>query len=31
MKYCSNFEGAVVKYEPWAVMPVAQNVILLYG
>lgn len=24
MKYSSNFEGVVVEYEPWAVMPVAQ-------
>ncbi len=26
MKYGSNFEGAVVKYEPWAEMPVAQKI-----
>lgn len=26
MKYSSNFEEAVVKYEPWAVMSVAQKI-----
>lgn len=29
MKYSSNFEGAVVEYEPWAEMPVALNIFLL--
>lgn len=24
MKYSSDFERAVIKYEPWAEMPVAQ-------
>lgn len=26
MKYSSNFERAVIKYEPWAEMPVALNI-----
>ena len=30
MKYSSNFEGVVVEYEPWAVMPVAQNIYRIF-
>lgn len=31
MKYSSNFEGAVVEYEPWAVMSAAHAIFQLFN